>query len=100
MDDSISSAHSRRRAWMNWDESYDVAVIGSGIAGVATALAARELGLRPVLLEKADKLGGGTSFSMGGIWIGMNHLILAGGLKDLRGRGLFLMGFLAVRGCA
>jgi 3-oxosteroid 1-dehydrogenase len=59
---------------MNWDEVFDVVVVGSGIAGVSTALAAREAGLRPVLLEKADKLGGGTSFSMGGIWIGMNHL--------------------------
>ena len=29
---------------MNWDESYEVVVIGSGIAGVATALAAREAG--------------------------------------------------------
>jgi len=43
---------------MNWDEVFDVVVVGSGIAGVSTALAAREAGLHPVLLEKADKLGG------------------------------------------
>src|SRR4029079_8106645 len=78
---------------MGFDESYDVVVIGSGIAGVATALAARELGLRPVLLEKADKLGGGTSFSMGGIWIGNNHLMLAGGYKDSRDDVLAYMRF-------
>lgn len=69
---------------MTWDETFDVVVIGSGIAGVATALAAREAGLHPVLLEKAEKLGGGTSFSMGGIWIGMNHLMLDAGYKDTR----------------
>jgi 3-oxosteroid 1-dehydrogenase len=78
---------------MNWDETYDVVVIGSGIAGVATALAAREVGLHPVLLEKADKLGGGTSFSMGGIWIGMNHLMLAAGYKDSRDDVLSYMRF-------
>src|SRR6478672_4878151 len=78
---------------MNRDETYDVVVIGSGIAGVATALAAREAGLRPVLLEKADKLGGGTSFSMGGIWIGMNHLMLAAGHKDSRDDVLSYMRF-------
>ena len=78
---------------MNWDEIFDVVVVGSGIAGVATALAAREAGLRPVLLEKADKLGGGTSFSMGGIWIGINHLMLAAGYKDSRDDVLSYMRF-------
>src|SRR5712671_147465 len=78
---------------MNWDETYDVVVIGSGIAGVSTALAAREAGLRPVLLEKADKLGGGTSFSVGGIWIGCNHLMLAAGYKDTRDDVLSYMRF-------
>jgi succinate dehydrogenase/fumarate reductase flavoprotein subunit len=78
---------------MNWDEVFDVVVVGSGIAGVSTALAAREAGLRPVLLEKADKLGGGTSFSMGGIWIGMNHLMIAAGYKDSRDDVLSYMRF-------
>jgi 3-oxosteroid 1-dehydrogenase len=78
---------------MNWDEVFDVVVVGSGIAGVSTALAARDAGLRPVLLEKADKLGGGTSFSMGGIWIGMNHLMLAAGYKDSRDEVLSYMRF-------
>src|SRR4029079_19579033 len=78
---------------MNWDETYDVVVIGSGISGVATALAARAAGLRPVLLEKADKLGGGTSFSLGVILIGMNHLMLAAGYKDSRHDVLSYMRF-------
>jgi 3-oxosteroid 1-dehydrogenase len=79
---------------MNRDETYDVVVIGSGIAGVATALAAREFGLRSLLLEKADKLGGGTSFSMGGIWIGNNHLMRAAGYKDSRDDVLAYMRFI------
>jgi NADPH-dependent 2,4-dienoyl-CoA reductase/sulfur reductase-like enzyme len=34
-----------------WDEIFDVVVVGSGAAGLATALAACDLGLRPVVLE-------------------------------------------------
>src|SRR5438270_327711 len=79
----------------SWDEVFDVVVVGSGMAGVATALAAREAGLRPILLEKADKLGGGTSFSMGGIWIGNNHLAQAAGYTDSRGDVLAYLRFVA-----
>lgn len=80
---------------MAFDESFDVVVIGSGIAGVSTALAAHDAGLRPVLLEKADRFGGGTSFSMGGIWIGNNHLMRAAGYKDSRDDVLAYMRFVA-----
>jgi 3-oxosteroid 1-dehydrogenase len=79
---------------MDWDESFDVVVIGSGIAGVSTALAAREAGLRPLLIEKAGKLGGGTAFSMGGIWIGNNHLMRAAGYQDSRDDVLSYMRFI------
>src|SRR5215813_12172125 len=54
--------------------SYDVVVLGSGIAGLAGALAAHELGLKPIVLEKAALLGGGTVNSYGLIWVGQNHL--------------------------
>jgi 3-oxosteroid 1-dehydrogenase len=80
---------------MPWDDTFDVVIVGSGMAGVATALAAREAGLRPVLIEKADKLGGGTSFSMGGIWIGNNHLAQAAGYADSRDDVLAYMRFVA-----
>lgn len=59
--------------------SYDVVVLGSGIAGLAAALAAHECGLAPVLVEKADKLGGTTCDSYGLIWVGDNHLMRAAG---------------------
>jgi len=41
-------------------DAWDVVILGSGIAGLAGALAAHELGLRPLVLEKARTLGGGT----------------------------------------
>ncbi|MDD5728526.1 MAG: FAD-dependent oxidoreductase [Victivallales bacterium] len=43
---------------MDFEKSYDVAVIGGGIAGIAAALAAARSGKKTVLLEKTVLLGG------------------------------------------
>jgi thioredoxin reductase len=37
---------------------YDVIVIGGGSAGLAAAIKAKELGLKTLLIENTDKLGG------------------------------------------
>ena len=65
-------------------ETFDVIVLGSGIAGLAAALAAHQHGLRPLLLEKADLIGGTTSDSYGLIWVGGNHLMRRAGEIDTR----------------
>jgi 3-oxosteroid 1-dehydrogenase len=62
----------------------DVVVLGSGTAGLAAALAAHEMGLRPLVLEKASTLGGRTADSYGLIWVGRNHLGQAAGYGDMR----------------
>jgi len=54
------------------------------MAGLATVLAASERGLRPLLIEKSEKLGGGTTNPYGLIWIGDNHLARAAGYEDNR----------------
>lgn len=59
-------------------------MLGSGIAGLAGALAAHEMGLRPVVLEKAALLGGITTNSYGLIWVGQNHVAAAAGIPDSR----------------
>src|SRR5207248_7486937 len=62
--------------------SYDVVILGSGIAGLAAALAAYQLGLQPIVLEKAAALGGGTVHSYGLIWVGQNYLARDAGIAD------------------
>ena len=89
---------------MSLADTYDVIVLGSGIAGLAAALAAHENGLKPVLVEKAEKLGGTTSDSYGLIWIGNNHLMRAEGETDRREDIVEYMNFSAAgrsmkRGC-
>jgi 3-oxosteroid 1-dehydrogenase len=73
---------------------HDVVILGSGIAGLSAALAAHALGFKPVVLEKAARLGGGTVHSYGLIWIGQNHLALAAGHGDTREEVLAYMRFL------
>ena len=72
----------------------DVLILGSGIAGLAGALAAHELGLQPLVLEKAATLGGGTVHSYGLIWVGQNHLAQAAGHSDSRDEVFAYMRFL------
>jgi 3-oxosteroid 1-dehydrogenase len=80
---------------MTSSDAWDVVVLGSGIAGLAGALAAHELGLRPIVLEKASTLGGGTVNSYGLIWVGQNHLAQAAGYSDTRDETIAYMRFLS-----
>ena len=76
-------------------KEYDLIVLGTGIAGLSAALAAHEKGLRPLVIEKADKVGGGTTNSYGLIWVGNNHLARAAGYEDNRDDIIDYMRFLA-----
>ena len=46
----------------------DVRVAGAGLAGLAAAARARELGAEPVVLEKGSRAGGSMLLSSGVIW--------------------------------
>ena len=48
---------------------YDLVVVGSGAAGLATAITARKRGLDVVVLEKEPVFGGTTALSGGVLWI-------------------------------
>lgn len=64
------------------DRDYDVIVIGSGAAGGAAAVEARDAGARVLLCEAADRLGGSSANSGGLIFAGDTSLQRAQGITD------------------
>ncbi len=65
-----------------WDESYDLVIVGSGGGGMCAALAAKDRGLDPLIIEKMDKVGGSTALSGGVLWIPDNPLMHRVGRED------------------
>ncbi len=65
-----------------WDETVDVVVLGSGAAGMSAALTCHFEGLRALLLEKTDRIGGSTAVSGGAVWIPLNPGAAAAGHGD------------------
>lgn len=63
-------------------EQYDVVIIGSGGAGLVSALQARELGLRPVILEKMPTVGGNTMRASSGMNAAETNIQLREGIVD------------------
>lgn len=66
----------------DWDEEYDLVVLGSGAAGLTAAVVASEEGLRALVVEKTDFIGGTTAYSAGTCWIPGNRFIRAQGAED------------------
>lgn len=61
---------------------FDIVVVGSGAAGMTAALTAARRGLRTVVVEKADRYGGSTARSGGGLWIPNNSVLRHAGVAD------------------
>lgn len=68
------------------DTTVDLLVIGSG-TGLSAALAAAELGLGVLVVEKTPWVGGSTARSGGAFWIPANPALLADGAVDTVERG-------------
>lgn len=67
----------------NWDYTVDVLVVGSGNGAMTAALCCYEMGSKDVLVvEKADKFGGTSGVSGGGVWIPTNRYAMAAGAQD------------------
>jgi 3-oxosteroid 1-dehydrogenase len=62
--------------------NFDVVVVGSGAAGLTTALTAACHGLRVVVVEKTGTYGGSTARSGGGVWVPENEALRKAGVAD------------------
>ena len=72
-------------------ETCDLLVAGSGAAGLAAAVTAAHRGLKVILVEKDDVLGGTTAWSGGWIWAPCNPVAKRHGLdEDIRGPRRYL----------
>jgi 3-oxosteroid 1-dehydrogenase len=64
------------------DNDKRVIIVGSGSAGFTAALAAKEAGLDPIIIESTAKIGGSSAMSGGGMWIPNNPIMLKAGTHD------------------
>jgi succinate dehydrogenase/fumarate reductase flavoprotein subunit len=72
-------------------ESFDVVVIGAGGAGMSAALFAAISGLKTILIEHTDKVGGTTAYSTGSAWIpNTTHAASVGAEDSLEKAALYL----------
>lgn len=77
----------------------DIVVLGSGVAGLTAALTASIAGLRAIVLEHADAIGGTSARSSGTVWIPGNHYLEGLGVTDDRQRAeRYLESLVANRG--
>ncbi|HEX5093449.1 MAG TPA: FAD-dependent oxidoreductase, partial [Burkholderiales bacterium] len=67
---------------MQTDSTHDAIVLGAGAGGLTAACAAAARGLRVLLLEKTDRVGGTAAISGGMVWIPGNSKLAGAGLSD------------------
>jgi succinate dehydrogenase/fumarate reductase flavoprotein subunit len=64
------------------DLACDLAIVGSGAAGLSAAVTAAHLGLDVVVVEKEKQLGGTSAWSGGWLWVPRNPLAVAAGIIE------------------
>jgi 3-oxosteroid 1-dehydrogenase len=63
-------------------QDFDVICVGAGLGGLSAAIAAYEMGMRPLIVEKSDLVGGVTALSGGQVWVPGNDLEAELGIAD------------------
>lgn len=67
---------------VEWSETRDLVIVGSGAGALCAALAARVAGADVLVVEKESMLGGNSALSGGTMWVPANPLMLEAGIRD------------------
>ncbi len=80
----MSGAHaSEKKEAIHWDEEFDVIVVGSGAAGMTSAVACKANGIQKVvIIEKLAVMGGNSSIAVGDICAVDSPITRKAGIKD------------------
>lgn len=70
------------------EATFDLVIVGSGGGGMTAALAAADAGLRPLIIEKQQFVGGSTAMSGGVIWMPNNPLMREQNVPDSERAGM------------
>ena len=73
---------------MKWDTEVDILCAGTSSGGLVGAIVGHDLGLKTMVIEKSDSIGGGAALSGGIIWIPNNHHMAQKRLSDSREEAL------------
>lgn len=65
-------------------EETDLLIVGSGAGALTANLTAQKNGLRTIIIEKQDTLGGSSAISGGALWIPCNPISARHGAKDTK----------------
>ena len=92
---SVASATSCSSSGTQWASTYDWICVGSGVGGCAAAIAGSEQGMKTLLLEQTDLIGGSSSqaSSTGGLFAPMNRWQKEAGIQDTREKALAYLRF-------
>jgi len=71
-----------------WDMEVDLVAMGASSGGLTAVIMGHDLGLKTLLLEKTEFLGGGTALSGGVLWVPFNDHMLQAGLQDSKEEAL------------
>lgn len=66
------------------ETAYDFLIVGSGAGALVAAVTAKTAGLRPLVVEKTDLVGGSTALSGGILWLPDNPLMAREHIADSR----------------
>jgi len=78
----MATAPERAAAGHDWDEIHDAVLVGSGTGSLTAAIRLAARGLRPLVVERAESIGGASAYSGGVVWAPDNHLMRAQGMAD------------------